>query len=113
MFCNDLDDSKFEVIVVGDGSKKEWLIENIKSFNNVKYFPPVPYLELSDLLCSADMHILFQKPEVVDTVMPSKVLGMMASAKPSIIIGNNESEVKTIFETSEGGDFFILNIVKG
>jgi len=105
-FCDDLDSDMFEVIIVGDGSKKEWLVESIKPFNNVTYFNPVPYEELSDLLCSADIHVLFQKPDVVDTVMPSKVLGMMASAKPSIIIGNKESEVKIILETSKGGFYY-------
>jgi len=105
-FCNDLDATIFEIIIVGDGSKKEWLIEHIIPFDNVSYFKPVPYEELSDLLCSADIHILFQKPDVIDTVMPSKVLGMMASAKPSVIIGNEASEVKTILESSKGGFYY-------
>ncbi|QNK79145.1 WcaI family glycosyltransferase [Winogradskyella sp. PAMC22761] len=97
-FCKDVDCIKYEIVIVGDGSKKVWVSDNIKPFENVNYYPLVPFEELSDLLCSADIHILFQKPEVVDTVMPSKVLGMMASAKPSIIIGNSKSEVKSIFE---------------
>ena len=105
-FCHDLDNDKFEIIVVGDGSKKTWLLEKIKSLENVNYYPPVPYKDLSNLLCSADIHVLFQKPEVLDTVMPSKVLGMMASAKPSILIGNRESEVKTILEISNGGLYY-------
>lgn len=105
-FCTDINESKYEVILVGDGSKKEWILNEVKAFNNVTYYPPVPFEELSDLLCSADVHILFQKPEVIDTVMPSKVLGMMASAKPSIIIGNEKSEVKSIFEASHAGLYF-------
>jgi len=105
-FCNDIDANKYDVIVVGDGSKKEWICNQIGAFDNVEYYPPVPFEELSDLLCSTDVHILFQKPEVIDTVMPSKVLGMMASAKPSIIIGSNKSEVKSIFEASGAGLYF-------
>lgn len=105
-FCNEIEEHKYEIVVVGDGSKKEWLLNEIKVFNHVSYYPPVPFEELSDLLCSADVHILFQKPEVIDTVMPSKVLGMMASAKPSIIMGNNKSEVKSIFEASGAGLYF-------
>jgi hypothetical protein len=31
---------------------------------------------------------------------------MMASANPSVIIGNKESEVKTIMEASKGGYYF-------
>lgn len=105
-FCEDISKSKFEIIIVGDGSKKEWLCNKIEALENVKYYPPVPFEELSDLLCSADVHVLFQKPEIIDIVMPSKVLGMMASAKPSLIIGNKKSEIKSIFETSGAGLFY-------
>ena len=105
-FCKEIDSDKYEVIVVGNGAKKDWLVDQIVGLNHVDYFPPVPYEELSDLLCTADIHLLFQKPDVIDTVMPSKVLGMMASARPSIIIGNEESEVKKIFDESEGGMYF-------
>ncbi len=93
------------IVVVGDGAKKEWLVSKIKNKKNVKYFPPVSYEELPDLLCSADLHILFQKESVVDTVMPSKLLGMMASAKPSLIVGNSKSEVAKIVNESKGGEF--------
>ena len=105
-FCSDIRTKSFEIVVVGDGSQKDWLIESIEQFDNVTYFPPVTYEELPNLLCSADIHILFQKIDVIDTVMPSKVLGMMASAKPSIIIGNNKSEVKQILEAAKGGFYY-------
>jgi len=35
--------------------------------------------------------------------MPSKILGMMASAKPSIITGHAQSEVATVMSQSKGG----------
>lgn len=102
-FAEAIDDKRFEIIIVGDGSKRVWLEEAIKSYSNTTLYPPVPYEELSDLLCSAEVHILFQKPEVLDTVMPSKILGMMASAKPSIITGHAQSEVATSMAQSQGG----------
>ena len=37
--------------------------------------------------------------------MPSKLLGLMASGKPSIVTGNLKSEVAKIFEESRGGIF--------
>ncbi|MEM9680703.1 MAG: glycosyltransferase, partial [Bacteroidota bacterium] len=105
-FCKDLNEDEYSIVIVGDGSRKKWLLEEMKGFPHVSYHPPVPFEDLSDLLCSADIHVLFQKPDVIDTVMPSKVLGMMASAKPSVIIGNPKSEVKTIFDESQGGLYF-------
>lgn len=98
-----------EFIVVGDGSKRTWLQQQIINLQNVQHHFPVPYAELSDLLCSADLHILFQKEEVKDTVMPSKMLAMMASKKPSLITGNIESEVATIIHKSKAGKYFRNN----
>lgn len=95
-----------EVIVVGEGAEKQRLIDNIKGFDFVKHYNLVPYEELSSLLRSADMHILFQKVDVVDTVMPSKILGMMASEKPSVVTGNLKSEVAKVFKDSKAGFYY-------
>ncbi len=95
-----------EFVVVGDGAKRDWLFEKLEKFPNIRLYNPVPYSELPDLLCSADLHILFQKKSVVDTVMPSKLLGMMASGKPSLVCGNGKSEVARVLKESQGGMFF-------
>jgi colanic acid biosynthesis glycosyl transferase WcaI len=95
-----------EVIVVGEGAEKDKLLQEIKDYNFVKHYNLIPYSELPSLLSSADLHILFQKTDVIDTVMPSKILGMMASAKPSIVTGNLKSEVAKVFEDSNGGFYF-------
>ncbi len=105
--------NQVEFIIVGAGARKEWLIENTKDFNNVKHYLPVEYNTLANLLCSANLHILFQKNDVVDTVMPSKLLGMMASALPSVVTGSLESEVAKVFTKSKGGYFFDANNLKG
>ncbi|WP_339846187.1 WcaI family glycosyltransferase [Dokdonia sp. Asnod3-C12] len=105
-----LDFNKFEVIVVGAGAKMEVLKENLKD-TKVKFYAPVPFIELSSLLASADVHILFQKGEVVDTVMPSKILGMMASARPSIITGHPDAEPAKIIKDSNGGYYnSVINV---
>jgi len=93
-------------IIVGAGAKKEWLVEETKTMKNITHTMPVEYATLPDLLCWANLHILFQKNDVIDTVMPSKLLGMMASARPSVVTGSLESEVAKVFHQSEGGYFF-------
>ncbi|RMB57958.1 colanic acid biosynthesis glycosyltransferase WcaI [Dokdonia sinensis] len=103
LFAERLDCKKYEVIIVGAGSMLHEVSRDIRDLQGVTLFPPVPYEELNDLLCSANVHILFQKAEVLDTVMPSKILGMMASATPSIITGHPDSEVATTMEISGGG----------
>ena len=100
-----------EVIVVGDGAEKKNLTEKIKPFNFVKHHELIPHCDLPNLLMSADAHILLQKKDVIDTVMPSKLLGMMASGKPSIVTGNCKSEVATILKESNGGIYLSENSI--
>ncbi|WP_204344462.1 WcaI family glycosyltransferase [Psychroserpens algicola] len=100
-----------EVIVVGEGAEKTKVVQKIQQYDFVKHFNLVPYEELPSLLSSADVHVLFQKSDVIDTVMPSKLLGMMASSKPSIVTGNKASEVATVYQKSQGGYYFSDNSV--
>ena len=102
-------DENIEIVIVGDGGFKNALKLKLRAYIFVKFFDPVPYEELNDLLCSADVHFLFQKTDVINTIMPSKILGMMASNKPSIISGNKNSEVLTIINQSQGGFYFSEN----
>ena len=101
-----------ELIVVGEGAEKDNVLSEIKKYKFVKHHHLVPFKELPLLLSSADLHILFQKTDVIDTVMPSKLLGMMASGKPSIIVGNVDSEIKSEIEKSGGGYYFEGNSIK-
>ena len=109
-FAKELEKEKdVQIIVVGNGSKRYWLEEKLLDLENIWFYNPVAYSELSDLLCSADLHILFQKVNVIDTVMPSKILAMMASEKPSLITGSFKSEVAKVLNESNGGKFFETN----
>lgn len=96
-------------VVVGDGGKANWLKNEIQNLSNTSYYPPVPYNELPTLLTSANTHILFQKCNVIESVMPSKLLGMMLSRIPVIVSGNTNSEVKTILNQSNGGYYISDN----
>jgi colanic acid biosynthesis glycosyl transferase WcaI len=117
--CQELNSEDIEIVIVGNGAFVEKLKSKLSVFNFIRFYEPIPYSDLNDLLCSADLHFLFQKTDVLDTVMPSKILGMMASGKPSIITGNKNSEVSKIFnENNIDGYFYsddiepILNFIK-
>lgn len=107
-----LDLSLYNIVIVGDGSKKQWLEQSLEGYEGIRIFPLVPFSELRSLLVSADIHILFQKTEILDTVMPSKVLGMMASERPSIVTGHPEAEVGTVLKDSQGGYYIAENNVQ-
>lgn len=117
--CENLVSENVEIVIVGNGAYIEKLKNRLINFDFIRFFEPIPYNDLNDLLCSADLHFLFQKTDVLDTVMPSKILGMMASGKPSVITGNKNSEVSKIFKENQLEGYFysdevqpVLNFIK-
>ncbi len=106
--CKEIERTNLEVnvVIVGNGAFANNLKEMIKPFSFVKMYEPVPLDELGKLLNSADAHFLFQKTDVLDSVMPSKIMAMMASKRPSIITGHKNSEVATIFNKNNIGYYF-------
>jgi len=104
-FCQEVKDD-IDITVVGNGAMGDNLKEKLKGLSNIRFFNLVPYSELPQLLCSFDAHILFQKKSVIDSVMPSKLIAMMLSGKPSFLYGNPLSESKLIVEESRGGIFY-------
>lgn len=112
LLCQKLISEDLEIVIVGNGAYVEKLKNNLSKFNFIRFYDPIPYNDLNDLLCSADLHFLFQKTNVLDTVMPSKILGMMASGKPSIITGNKNSEVSKIFTENKIDGYFYSNEIE-
>ncbi|PWJ40931.1 WcaI family glycosyltransferase [Sediminitomix flava] len=107
------DDQSVEFVLVGNGAKRKELEKDLKEYKNIYIYNPVEYSELNTLLCFADLHVLFQKNDVIDTVMPSKLLGMMASEVPSLVTGNLSSEVNKVLTESQGGIFLDSNDFDG
>lgn len=103
---------EIDITIVGNGSMLDTVQNNLNELNNIRFFNLVPYSELPQLLCSFDGHILFQKKEVIDSVMPSKLIAMLLSGKPSFLYGNHLSESKTVTDQSGGALFYSGNDVK-
>lgn len=79
--------SDIHFIMVGAGAEKrnlEELVQKKKLFN-VKFFPLQPYDQLSALLATADLHLVLQKKEASDLVMPSKLTGILAAGGCAIV----------------------------
>lgn len=72
---------KLLFVLCGDGAARARLVKQADEMKNVKWLPLQPTEQLNELLNLADIHLLPQKEGVSDLVMPSKLLGMMASGK--------------------------------
>jgi colanic acid biosynthesis glycosyl transferase WcaI len=63
---------------------------------NIKFIPLQPLERLNDLLNMADVHLLPQRSDAEDLVMPSKLSNMMASGKPVITTAKNGTQIEIL-----------------
>ena len=80
-------------LLAGEGPTKNELIAATQDFHNVHHFPLQPVERLNDWLNAADIHLLPQKAEAADLVLPSKLLGILASGRPLVASSPAESEL--------------------
>lgn len=87
---------KIKVVICGGGPTLLSLRAQAAEMENVTFLPLQPVEQLNALLNMADIHVLTQRPGVADLVMPSKLLGMLASGRPVIATVNDASQVSAI-----------------
>ena len=80
-------------VMCGEGAARAILEKGAVDLTNVKFLCLQPLEKLNQLLNMADIHILPQRADAEDLVMPSKLLGMLASGKPIIATANPGTEI--------------------
>lgn len=70
------------IVLCGEGVVKKRLMQIGAGLHNVRWLPLQPMEKLNELLNLADIHLLPQQADIADLVMPSKLLGMLASGRP-------------------------------
>jgi colanic acid biosynthesis glycosyl transferase WcaI len=83
-------------VLCGDGSARNTLELRAENLPNMKFIPLQPFERLNLLLNAADIHILTQRTDAADLVMPSKLTGMLASGKPVIATALANTEIGKI-----------------
>lgn len=81
------DRSDIHFLMVGSGAEKDNLekLAMDKGLVNMRFYPLQPYEQLSALLATADIHLVLQKKEASDLVMPSKLTGILAAGGCAIV----------------------------
>jgi putative colanic acid biosynthesis glycosyltransferase WcaI len=82
--CAVKDDPRIVVVLSGGGAARHRLEASAAGLDNVRFLPLQPVGRLNDLLNLADVHLLPQRRNAADLVMPSKLPGMLASGRPVI-----------------------------
>jgi len=86
--------SRFDLVFVGEGVTKENLKEQSRKLGleNIFFLPYQPLDMLSFSLSMADLHIVLLKKGLSGMIVPSKVYGIMAAARPYLAITDIDSE---------------------
>jgi colanic acid biosynthesis glycosyl transferase WcaI len=72
--------------LVGTGTARERLerVARQRKLGNVRFFPLQPLKRLPVMLAAGDIHLVVQKREAADLVMPSKLTNILAAGRASI-----------------------------
>lgn len=73
-----------QFVLCGNGPVKPALIQMAGGLSNVHFLDLQPQERVSELLNTADIHLLPQKTQISDLVLPSKLAGMLASGRPAV-----------------------------
>ncbi|CAB3638234.1 glycosyltransferase WbuB [Paraburkholderia rhynchosiae] len=76
--------SDITFVFCGGGAARESLLKRCAALPNCIFLPLQPVDRLNELLNLADIHVLPQRADAADLVMPSKLTGMLASGRATI-----------------------------
>lgn len=91
--------------IVGDGAARAQLEDQARrsALDNVVFRDLVPVEDLSALLSAGDMHLVVQKREAADLVMPSKLTNILAAGRACIATADPGTELHTIIDQHHVG----------
>ncbi|SEC40502.1 WcaI family glycosyltransferase [Terriglobus roseus] len=90
------DDPSIHFLFCGDGAFRPTMESLVKGMDNVTLMPLQPLEALNDLLNCADIHLLPQRADAADLVMPSKLTGMLSSGRPAIVTAQAGTQVAAV-----------------
>jgi colanic acid biosynthesis glycosyl transferase WcaI len=98
-------DSQIVYLLVGDGAQRPFLENRARDFRlgNVLFFPLQPRETFMKLLAASDVCLVTQQRTVADVVFPSKLITLMAAARPVIASVGTQSEVARTVLVAKGG----------
>ena len=85
-------------LFAGEGPTKSDLVTATQGLPQVRHLPLQPLERMNDWLNVADIHLLPQKAEAADLVLPSKLLGILASGRPVVATSTPDSELACVVE---------------
>lgn len=92
-------------LMVGDGATRHDLEQRAKSedLTNLRFLPLQPKEGLCDMLAAADIHLVVQRRDAADLVMPSKLTNILAAGRPCIATAEEGTALANVLEEHATG----------
>ena len=96
---------RLEVLIVGDGARRAELerLAHEERANAVRFLPYQPRDVLSQSLSAADVHFVGLARGLSGYVVPSRLYGVLAAARPAIVAADDDSETARLVRDVECG----------
>jgi colanic acid biosynthesis glycosyl transferase WcaI len=85
-------------LLCGDGVARARLERFADGLSNISFKPLQPTDRLNDLLNLADIHVLPQRSDAADLVLPSKLTNMLASGRPVVATASPGTQVADLVQ---------------
>lgn len=85
-------------VFCGNGAGRDDLMRRCAGLTNVHFLELQPIERLNELLAMADVHLLPQRADAADLVMPSKLTGMLASGRPVLTTAHPGTELALVVQ---------------
>jgi len=99
------EDASVKFVIVGSGGGEIKLKEMVREANldNIYFHPLVSYEKLPALLAMADLHLVLQKKNATDLVMPSKLTSILAAGGCPLVTASEGSTLYKLIRQNEMG----------
>ena len=89
------DDSRVKFVLVGDGARRIWLQGEARSrqLSNVEFVAHQAPLAMSEVLATANLHLIPLVAGAAGCLVPSKVYGILAAGRPFVAMMEDDAEV--------------------
>lgn len=98
-------DCPLRLIIAGDGPERTGLEELVRAqgLTNVHFCDLVAADRLGDFLSAADIHVIPQRRAAAGSVMPSKLLNIMAVGRPVVVTADPGTDLAQAVRAAGGG----------
>lgn len=96
-------DPRLHFVLVGDGAARPELAEAAQDLPNVLFLPLQPWERVPEMLNATDIHLVIQKREAADLVMPSKLTNILAVGGCSLATAGSSTTLHAVLTENNAG----------